>query len=440
MNTTILHVTPYLSPTGIHANGTVTVLAGLAREASACKHAFLTCGDRPEVERLNENARVITVPVPQYRHHQRTADIVRQSVEFAQLAHDLLEGQGELLARRIVVVAHGCESAIFASELRRQSELRCSALRSARWALQTHYWLPEFRAACLSAALPSTCLPPLEDLHVRAELADGVLGAFDAVFVESAITHNFLRRSRSLNRASSISIAPVGFVDACFSPESGQEPVEGRPEVLVAGRCSFEKGFDIAIKAFLFALERRTIAHNTHLSCHLIMREPFPYEHQTAYKEYLAAMVEQSAHADSISILPRLTQEELAQKMRTAACVVVPSRFEPLGLVGLEARSVGAHVVASSACGFLEYGSDQASVVFRSGDAEHLAEVLPGAMAAGLEGARRSGGSSGESWRQQDGEVVRAFEARCEALHGRAVALDVSQNSPPRGLSVSIPA
>lgn len=73
--------------------------------------------------------------------------------------------------------------------------------------------------------------------------------------------------------------------------------------------------------------------------------------------------------------VPRLTDDELAEAYRTAAAVVLPSRYEGFGLPALEALAVGAPVVACRAAATPEVVGDAARL-FPPGDIDAFADAI----------------------------------------------------------------
>jgi glycosyltransferase involved in cell wall biosynthesis len=80
----------------------------------------------------------------------------------------------------------------------------------------------------------------------------------------------------------------------------------------------------------------------------------------------------------SVTRLGFMQPADLGAWMKTIACLVVPSRFEPWGVVVSEAATAGLPIVATEACGAVphlvhDYANGR---VARTGDARSLAECL----------------------------------------------------------------
>jgi glycosyltransferase involved in cell wall biosynthesis len=95
-----------------------------------------------------------------------------------------------------------------------------------------------------------------------------------------------------------------------------------------------------------------------------------------------------------VDFLGYVTRERLAELYREAACFVLPSRWEGLGLTVLEAMASGTPVVATTAGALPEVAGD-AAVLVEPGDPQALAAGIRRALAdrerlvaAGLERAR----------------------------------------------------
>ncbi len=119
-----------------------------------------------------------------------------------------------------------------------------------------------------------------------------------------------------------------------FGPEGPSAPRSGEPLIVCIGRLSPEKGQDLAIRA-LAAMR----TPNARLRLVGSGRDA----------ELLAGLARRLGIADRVEFMgeSRRTEEEL----RAADVVLVPSRYDGLSLVLLEAMSTGSAVVATRATG-----------------------------------------------------------------------------------------
>lgn len=122
--------------------------------------------------------------------------------------------------------------------------------------------------------------------------------------------------------------------------------------VVLAGRLEHEKGVHILLQAA------------DGLDCHVVV----------AGDGTQAATLRAAASAQ-VHFTGRLEQRALARLLATATLVVVPSLYEPFGLVALEAMAAGAPVVASRTGG-LTAVVDGAGALVPPGDVEALRRTL----------------------------------------------------------------
>jgi glycogen(starch) synthase len=202
---------------------------------------------------------------------------------------------------------------------------------------------------------------------------------------------------------SSVVVVPGGVDARAWSPCSAARASARRrwrpepgPLVVAAGRLEWEKGFTTLLRA-LPAVQAQ----------HPLLRTVIAGT--GSYRAALEALV------DDLGLLPqgraavrlpgRLDQPQLAGLMSVADVVVVPSRYEPFGLVALEAMAAGTCVVVTATGGLAETVEDDVTGrVFEVGDVDGLAATLvellgdAGARgrlaAAGPEEAGRRGWSS----------------------------------------------
>jgi glycogen synthase len=93
----------------------------------------------------------------------------------------------------------------------------------------------------------------------------------------------------------------------------------------------------------------------------------------------------------SVSFLGHLPDDELAATLAAADAVVLPSRYEPFGIVALEAAAAGAPLVASTAGGLGEVVVDgETGVSFAPGDVAGLAGAVGRVLTDPRAAARRA--------------------------------------------------
>jgi glycosyltransferase involved in cell wall biosynthesis len=160
-----------------------------------------------------------------------------------------------------------------------------------------------------------------------------------------------------------LGLARPGRLDPGFDGATsvGRGPLSGTPQILVLGRMSdhLVKGLDIAARAVGYALDLRGGEGEVEL---LVRGVP------AGRGSELRAMVETWASHRSVRVLPRNFTLDLARvraDITRATVMVMPSRAEGFGLVGLEAISLGTPALVSG----------------RSGLGTLLREVLPGDLA-----------------------------------------------------------
>jgi glycogen(starch) synthase len=152
----------------------------------------------------------------------------------------------------------------------------------------------------------------------------------------------------------------------------------GEPMLLYFGRLEFEKG----VQDLIAALPRIRKAHpNTRL---LVAGTG------TA-AEMLADAARTHRVLRTVTFLGHLPDDELASTLAAADAVVLPSRYEPFGIVALESAAAGAPLVASTAGGLGELVVDgETGVSFAPGDVAGLAAAVGRVLVDPRDAARRA--------------------------------------------------
>jgi glycogen(starch) synthase len=134
--------------------------------------------------------------------------------------------------------------------------------------------------------------------------------------------------------------------------------------VVAAGRLEWEKGFSTLLRA----------------STALLARQPATrvvLAGEGSYEQPLIALASELGVADRLVLPGKLGTTELAALFVAADVVVVPSRYEPFGLVALEAQAAGAPVVVTRTGGLADLVDDGVTGrVIDPGDVDRLSEVL----------------------------------------------------------------
>jgi glycogen synthase len=117
------------------------------------------------------------------------------------------------------------------------------------------------------------------------------------------------------------------------------------PLVVLAGRIEWEKGGDVAIRA-LSRIRR------DHPGTQLVLAGT------GSQRPILAELAREQRVARSVHFTGHLAESELAALLGTADVALVPSSYEPFGMVALEASAAGTPVIAGAAGGLPEIIAD----------------------------------------------------------------------------------
>lgn len=147
------------------------------------------------------------------------------------------------------------------------------------------------------------------------------------------------------------------------------------PLVVAWGRIQYEKGFQVLARA-IGELRQRVPG----IRCVIAGRGTYLPELQTH--------VDMEGVSDLVHLAGFVPDDELRALLATASCVVIPSLYEPFGIVALEGMAAGAPTIVARTGGLAEIieGTD-AGVLFEPGNhhelADRIADVIgdPGAAA-----------------------------------------------------------
>lgn len=138
--------------------------------------------------------------------------------------------------------------------------------------------------------------------------------------------------------------------------------LEREPLVVAWGRIQYEKGFQVLASA-IGALRHRVPG----LRCVVAGRGTYLPELQTH--------LDMEGVGDLVHLAGFVTDDELRDLLRRAACVVIPSLYEPFGIVALEGMAAGAPMVVARTGGLAEIiDGSGAGLLFEPGNPHDLAD------------------------------------------------------------------
>lgn len=159
---------------------------------------------------------------------------------------------------------------------------------------------------------------------------------------------------------------PNGVDPAWWAASGPEEPPDRRRSgrVLAWGRVRYEKGFQVLARA-IGALRYRVIG----LECTIAGRG--------SYLPELQSQIDIAGVGDLIELPGYLSDDELRAAIHDAGCVVIPSLYEPFGVVALEALAGGAALIVADTGGLAELvGGTGSALLFEPGNADELANCI----------------------------------------------------------------
>ncbi|MEU7530637.1 glycosyltransferase family 4 protein [Saccharothrix sp. NPDC042600] len=139
---------------------------------------------------------------------------------------------------------------------------------------------------------------------------------------------------------------------------------DGAPLLLFFGRLEWEKG----VQDLIAALPRIRRAHR---GARLVVAG------EGTHGQWLVEQARKHKVRRAVDFVGHLSDRELAGVLAAADAVVLPSRYEPFGIVALEAAAAGTPLVASTAGGLGEVVLDGVTgLSFAPGDVEALARAV----------------------------------------------------------------
>jgi glycogen(starch) synthase len=159
-------------------------------------------------------------------------------------------------------------------------------------------------------------------------------------------------------------IVPNGVDARLWSPATARSHGDHGPLLAAWGRVEYEKGFQTLIAAL-------PLLRHAHPDLRVVVAG------RGSFLGELEAIA-QGLGVDHMVAFPGfLPDDELRALLHTCSCAVIPSLYEPFGIVALEALAAGAPIVAAASGGLREVlDGTGAALLHRAGDAADLADVL----------------------------------------------------------------
>ncbi|MFC6094151.1 glycosyltransferase family 4 protein [Saccharothrix lopnurensis] len=152
----------------------------------------------------------------------------------------------------------------------------------------------------------------------------------------------------------------------------------GAPLLLFFGRLEWEKG----VQDLIAALPR---VRRSRPGTRLVVAGT------GTHRDWLVEQARKHRVRRAVSFAGHLSDRSLAALLAAADAVVLPSRYEPFGIVALEAAAAGAPLVASTAGGLGEVVRDGVTgLSFAPGDVDGLARAVRSVLDDGPAAARRA--------------------------------------------------
>jgi glycogen(starch) synthase len=160
-----------------------------------------------------------------------------------------------------------------------------------------------------------------------------------------------------------VHLVPNGVDPALWAPPAGAE-IRREPLVLSWGRVQYEKGFQVLAQAVA-----RLRGRVPDLHCTIAGRG--------SYLAELQSQIDVESAGDLVHLAGFVPDDELRRQLHRAGCVVIPSLYEPFGIVALEAMAAGAPTIVARTGGLAEIVEGTgAGLTFEPGNADDLAHQI----------------------------------------------------------------
>ena len=159
-----------------------------------------------------------------------------------------------------------------------------------------------------------------------------------------------------------VHLVPNGVDPALWQTSAGSAP---REHLVVAwGRVQYEKGFQVLVRA-VAELRHRV----PDVRCIIAGRG--------SYLSELQSQIDVEGVTDIVDLAGFVPDDELRSILQRAGCVIIPSLYEPFGIVALEGMAAGAPTVVARTGGLAEIvEGTEAGLLFEPGDHHDLADRI----------------------------------------------------------------
>jgi glycogen(starch) synthase len=170
-------------------------------------------------------------------------------------------------------------------------------------------------------------------------------------------------------------LVPNGVDPQLWAPPAGPRPAR-EPLVLAWGRVQYEKGFQVLASAM--GLLRHKVPG---IRCVIAGRG--------SYLPELQMQIDVEGVSNLVHLAGFVPDDELRKLLHRAGCVVIPSLYEPFGIVALEAMAAGAPTIVARTGGLAEIvEGTNAGLVFEPGSRDQLAALIEQVLTEPVTAAR----------------------------------------------------
>jgi glycogen(starch) synthase len=208
-----------------------------------------------------------------------------------------------------------------------------------------------------SGQLPAGTSTDINSIEWWVSLRADRLIASTRLMVEQLVTHFELDGGRVLHIPNGIDPDEWRRAESAISTDA-------RAHIVAWGNVQYEKGFQVLARAV-------NIVRTTHpeIRCTIAGRGRYLAELQT--------QLDVEGVSDLVELPGYVPFDALRRTVHGAACVVVPSLFEPFGIVALEALAAGAPLIVADTGGLAELiDGTGAGLTFEPGSPDALAATI----------------------------------------------------------------